>query len=59
MTYFVCTEVIDNVCSSWIEQQSLLLIDLDDGLYLGGMFFLLSISAWGFKFIFNVISNRR
>lgn len=59
MTY-VCTEVVNNICSSWVENTNILnSLPAGMGSEIGWQLFLMTLSAWIFKEIAKFILNRR
>lgn len=53
---FFCVEVVDNVCSSWLQAGDIL--TLKDALTIGGAFMSLSGLAWGLGLVAKIIINR-
>lgn len=53
---FFCVEVVDNVCSSWLQSGDIL--TLEDALIIGGAFMSLSGLAWGLGLVAKIIINR-
>lgn len=51
---FVCAEVSDGVCLSWVQ----LGLTFEEGLAIGGAFLGVSAIAWGAGFVARVILNR-
>lgn len=55
---FVCSEVVANVCQSWVPLASVFGFESGDGLKLGGLLLLLTATAWGLKVVAKMILNR-
>lgn len=53
---FFCVEVVDNVCSSWLQVGDIL--TLEDALIIGACFLTLSGLAWGLGLIAKIINNQ-
>lgn len=58
MARYLCSEVVNNVCSEWVEYESLFDLPEGAGLEVGGALFLLFSSAWGIQQIARFILNR-
>lgn len=55
---YLCTELLDGVCLSWVEYQPFLALPEGAGLKIGGALLLASIAAWGIQFTSRLILNR-
>ena len=55
---FICAQLSGNVCTQWVEYNSLFSLSVDQGLKIGGGLLLLTITAWSFRFVANFILNR-
>ena len=53
---FFCVEVVDDVCSSWLQAGDIL--TLEDALTVGAAFLSLSGLAWGLGLVAKLIINR-
>lgn len=58
MTYYVCTEVVNDVCTSWAQKTDLLALPENAGLQIGGTLLLLTATAWGVQQIARLLLNR-
>lgn len=58
MSYYVCAEVVNDVCASWAQKTDLLALPENAGLQIGGMLLLLSATAWGVQQIARLLLNR-
>lgn len=58
MAKYLCSEVVNNVCSEWVEYESLLDLPEGTGFEVGGALFLLFATAWGIQQIARFILNR-
>lgn len=58
MSYYVCAEVVNDVCINWQQQTNLLALPENAGLQIGGMLLLLSATAWGVQQIARLLLNR-
>lgn len=59
MTSFLCVEVVENVCRSWVENTNILYLPEGAGMELGWQLFLITLVAWGFKTLARFIINKR
>lgn len=55
---YLCTELLDGVCQSWVEYQPFLALPEGAGLKIGGALLLVSVSAWGAGLLARFILNR-
>ena len=55
---YLCTQLIDDVCVSWVEYQPFLALPEGAGLKIGGALLVVSITAWCFQHIARFILNR-
>jgi len=55
---YLCTELLDGVCQSWVEYQPFLALPEGAGLKIGGSLLLVSIIAWGMSHTSRFILNR-
>lgn len=60
MTSYLCVEVVEGICRSWIENTNIL-NGLPEGMgsEIGWQLFLLTLMAWSFKTIGRFILNKR
>ncbi|OYQ71464.1 hypothetical protein B9T13_01990 [Wohlfahrtiimonas chitiniclastica] len=59
MTY-VCTEVVNEICRSWIQNTNILNgLPSGMGSEIGWQLFLITLVAWGFKTLARFIINKR
>lgn len=57
---YVCVELVNNVCQRWQEVSFLLPpLERGEGLKIGGLFLLCSITAWSCREIARFILNRK
>lgn len=54
--YYNCYEVVDGVCTVWAEAG---VLPEGSGLIIGGSLLLVTITAWGFRYIADFLLNRR
>lgn len=55
---YICAEVVDDVCSSWIPFTGYLGINEGDALLIGASLFGVTIVAWGVKMVASLILNK-
>ncbi|AAA88377.1 orf 58, part 2 [Pseudomonas phage Pf3] len=58
MSYYVCVQLVNDVCHEWAERSDLLSLPEGSGLQIGGMLLLLSATAWGIQQIARLLLNR-
>lgn len=64
-TQYVCTRLITNICYDWQELEEVSgtglfgTLQTGDGLKIGGLIFLCTLTAWGFREVATLILNRR
>ncbi len=56
---YVCVELVNNTCQKWQEFSLLPPLEHGDGLKIGGLFLLCTVTAWGFREIAMFVLNRR
>lgn len=58
MTY-VCSELINNSCATWVINNSIFDISIEDGLTIGGSLLFICCTAWGLRETARFILNRK
>lgn len=56
---FYCAQLSGDLCLHWVEYSGFLPLSIEDGLKIGGVFMLITATAYGCREIANLILNRR
>jgi len=56
---YLCAQLVEGVCTQWVEYETLWLLPEGAGLKIGGMLLAANVVAWCFAFVANFLLNKR